>query len=160
MAYSKYFKFIEWILFVGLCALSGVFMGGVLDKFFSRKTSFTQSEEPIKELPVLMICFTKPESRKTDYEYDKDFTIEYGTQYSKNSTFIVEEAKTTIFQGILYLSKFQTFYMGNCYKITIEPNTENMLNHWRKFFLNFNETIRDFELPLTDIYVTSENNAY
>ena len=50
--------------------------------------------------------------------------------------------------------------MGNCYKITIEPNTENMLNHWRKFFLNFNETISDDELPLTNIYVTSENNAY
>ena len=158
-AYPKYFKFIEWILFFGLCALSGIFMGGVLDKFFSRKTSFTQSEEPIKEYPTLMICLVKPESRKTEYEYDSDFRIEYETPHSISPTVLKEGAKTNIYRGISYLNKIQTYKMGNCYKITTVLNTENMLNHWKKFFFNFNETIKD-DLPSVNIYVTSENNAY
>ena len=48
-------------------------MYGVLVKFFSGKTSFTQSEEPIKELPTIVICFSKPYLRKTQYEYGLDF---------------------------------------------------------------------------------------
>ena len=52
----KYFQVIEYILFFCLCGLSIVFMRGVLDQFFSGKTSFSQSEEPIKELPTIVIC--------------------------------------------------------------------------------------------------------
>ena len=140
---TKLFKVIECTLFVGLCGLSGFFMWGVLDKFFSGKTSFTQSEEPIKELPTLTICFTKPESRKIEYEYDLDFRIEYKISNSINTTFLKEGEKTTIFEGLIYLNKIQTMYFGNCYKISTVPNTKNMLNHWRLFFLNFNETIID-----------------
>ena len=56
---TKYFIVIEWILFFGLCGLSGVFMHGVLHNFFSGKTSFSESEEVMKELPTVVLCFSK-----------------------------------------------------------------------------------------------------
>ena len=72
-----YFKVIEWCLFFGLCGLSAVFMRGVLNKFFSGKTSFTQSEDHIKELPTVTLCFSMPNTRMTEYEYGSDFKIDY-----------------------------------------------------------------------------------
>ena len=56
---TKYIQVIEWILYFGLCGLSAFFMHGVLEKFFSGKTSFTLSEESVKELPTIILCFSK-----------------------------------------------------------------------------------------------------
>ena len=55
---DKYFQVIEWTLYFGLCGVSAIFMNGVLEKYLSRKTSFTQSERPIKELPSVLLCFS------------------------------------------------------------------------------------------------------
>ena len=74
---AKNFQVIEYILFFGLCLLSVVFMHGVLDKFFSGKTSFSQTEDYIKELPTIVICLNKPNSSKIEYEYGSDLQIWY-----------------------------------------------------------------------------------
>ena len=57
---SKYFKVIEYIFFVVFWGLSIYFMYGVLEKFFAGKTSISQSEEYIKELPSITLCFMNP----------------------------------------------------------------------------------------------------
>ena len=77
MHQTNFFKIIEYIFLIALCGLSGYLMYGVLDQFFSGKTGICQSKEPIKELPTITFCFTKPNSRKTEYEYGKDFKILY-----------------------------------------------------------------------------------
>ena len=51
----KLFKILEWILFVGFIIASGCFVSGVLENFFSRKTSFSQHKEKVTEYPVLNI---------------------------------------------------------------------------------------------------------
>ena len=53
----KLFKILEWILFVGFIIVSGYFVSGVLENFFSRKTSFSQHKEKVTEYPVLNILF-------------------------------------------------------------------------------------------------------
>ena len=42
---DKYFQVIEWTLYFGLCGVSAIFMNGVLEKYLSRKTSFTPNFE-------------------------------------------------------------------------------------------------------------------
>ena len=45
----------EWALLIGLTIISGWFASGVLDNFFSQKTSFTQYEKIVTEYPVIAI---------------------------------------------------------------------------------------------------------
>ena len=47
---NKVFKILEWILFIGFIITSGCFASGVLQQFFSRKTSFSQHKEKVKDL--------------------------------------------------------------------------------------------------------------
>ena len=47
----------EWVLLIGLTIASGWFAYGVLDNFFSQKSSFSQSEEAVKTHPVIVIEF-------------------------------------------------------------------------------------------------------
>ena len=46
---------LEWALLIGLTIASGWFAYGVLDNFFSRKSSFSQREEAVKLYPVIVI---------------------------------------------------------------------------------------------------------
>ena len=69
----KLFKILEWILFVGFIIASGCFVSGVLENFFSRKTSFSQHKEKITEYPVLNILF----GQSTSEVNLSDFSIIY-----------------------------------------------------------------------------------
>ena len=54
---EKAFKMIEWILFIGFAITAGWFAHGVLEQFFSIRTSFSQHEEQITEYPVVVMIF-------------------------------------------------------------------------------------------------------
>ena len=83
----KYIRVIEWILYFCLCGISVFFMYGVLDKFFSGKTSFAYYDESVKELPTIIFCFSKSDSTKTEYEYGSDFKILYQIFYKPTYLF-------------------------------------------------------------------------
>ena len=54
---------LEWALLIGLTIASGWFAYGVLDNFFSEKSSFSQTEEEVKTYPVIvieLIDFSRP----------------------------------------------------------------------------------------------------
>ena len=51
----KFFKIIEWNVFIILLALSGYFMYEVLEQYISGKSSFAQSEKQITELPTITL---------------------------------------------------------------------------------------------------------
>ena len=120
---TKYGQVIEWVLYFGLCGLSVYFTYGVIDKFFSGKTSFSQHDVPVNELPTIVLCFSnKYDSRNIDYEYGSDFKIEY--EFYKNglhSVFLKEGEYSTLMEEMLYLEKITTT-IGNCFKITTVLN--------------------------------------
>ena len=93
---AKFFQIIEYILFFALCGLSGVLMYGVLDKFFSGKTNFSQSEESIMELPTITFCFSNHNSSIKKYEYGSNFKIEYKKETISN-VILVEPIKKAFF---------------------------------------------------------------
>ena len=56
---DKLFKILEWILFIGFVIASGWFASGVLQHFFSEKTSFSQHKERVTDYPVVNIMFSR-----------------------------------------------------------------------------------------------------
>ena len=160
----KYFTFIEWILYFCLCGLSAVFMNEVLDKFFSGKTSFTQSEETLMELPTIVLCFSKTNSRKPQYEYGSDFQIEYmiSDKNWNNEIFILKEGINSMqFGETLWLGEIATKYEGNCYNITSEVIDTYIRKQYTNIKLDFNKSITEENLPsYLKIFITSRKNAY
>ena len=63
---DKVFKIIEWILFILLITTSGWFASGVLQHFFSRKTSFSQHVEEVSDYPVISIILWHPKVNPCD----------------------------------------------------------------------------------------------
>ena len=159
----KYFQIIEWILYFCLCGLSVIFMYGVLDKFFSGKTSFSQSEESIKELPTIMICFSKPNLSQSEYEYRSDFKIEYrlnDRNWRPETTFL-KEGTNKLFGEILWLQKVATQFQGYCYNLTSVLTNKYMMKQLTEIMIYFNESIIEENLPTNlKIYITSEKNSY
>ena len=52
---QTHLKILEWVFFIGLSIVSGWFAKGVLQQFFSRKTSFAQYEDTVKDYPVISL---------------------------------------------------------------------------------------------------------
>ena len=74
---EKFLKILEWIFFIGLCLVSIFYSSTVLMQFYSVDSSLKQNEEPITELPTLVICiFTKNET-EFKWKYGTDYEIEY-----------------------------------------------------------------------------------
>ena len=71
------FKGIDWALFIGFCFLAGHFMKNVIDEYQAKKTSFTQSLEPITKLPTVVLCSESPYS----WVYGTDVKISYQAPY-------------------------------------------------------------------------------
>ena len=160
---AKYIKVIEWSLFLGLCGLSAIFMWGVLDKFSSGKTSFTQVEEPIKELPTITLCLSMPDSREIEYEYGTDFEIKYeiSAENSKHSIILNDGENSTILGEKVFMEKFITILFKNCYKIRSILSNGYVIKDSTIIQINFNTSMSEGDLPYSlQSYFTSENNAY
>ena len=117
---DSYFKFLNWILYLCLCGLSAFFMWGVLENYISGKTSYSQSEEPMEELPTITLCFSNKDSIKTTHEYGLDFKIKYGltARDTLASTFLIEGTNMTVLGEIVSLNKIISRTQGNCYKFS------------------------------------------
>ena len=55
ISHKKLVFTLEWTLLIGLKIVSGWFASGVLQNFFSGKSSFSQREEEVKTYPVIVI---------------------------------------------------------------------------------------------------------
>ena len=182
-AFELIFKFLNWILLAGVMITSAWFMRDVWEKFQSNKTSFTMYREYRTAMPTTVMCFQPfikatilakynlsiaqlvyldfPNSMmneswldfnyKASYIIGRDFIIKYD-----GVILDVGDTNTTPNQTIV-VEKLQTIWSGLCYKITIKNITFNKPN----FNLVFNQSIVSHQdIPLPEIYVTSEDNAY
>ena len=164
MVTKKQTKIIEWISFLGLCILAIYFMWGVMGKFLSNKTSFTQTEEPMKELPTIVFCFSKVGSYETEYEYGSDVEINYGlfvTYGEYHNVTLKEGENTTLLSETVHLEKLRG-YLGNCYKIITMLSDMKLLKQYTysAFKVYFNESIINKDKPTLKVYFTSKRNAY
>ena len=79
---DKAFKILEWILFIGFSIVAGWFASGVLEQFFSRKTSFSQHEEEVTNYPVISIDFNGYQASEINLT---NVIIFYGTRGMKEN---------------------------------------------------------------------------
>ena len=77
LSLNKLFKCLEWTLFLGIGAISVLFIfhGEEIEQFRSKATGFKLKELPITERPAITIC---PYSETEKYEYNIDFSIAIG----------------------------------------------------------------------------------
>ena len=115
----KVFKTIEWTLFAGFCMFSIILIREVLEKFYSRDTSFKHYNIPVFEHPTITIGLSQYFENGTKYElkfsYGLDFRIKYhydGFFLNKGKNYRNDSKEMILFEEIV------TLYYGHCYKIT------------------------------------------
>ena len=73
---DKACKILEWLFFIGFIIVSGWFASGVLQQFFSNKTSFSQYEEKVTQYPAITIIL----QHQTSEVKTEDVFIKYATR--------------------------------------------------------------------------------
>ena len=74
---DKVFKSMEWIFFIGFSIAAGWFASGVLQKFLSGRTGFTQHEEEVTNYPVISMVFSGYQASEIN---QTDVVIRYHTK--------------------------------------------------------------------------------
>ena len=125
------FKGIDWALFIGFCFLAGHFMKNVIDEYQAKKTSFTQSLEPITKLPTVVLCL------ESDYAwvYGSEVNISYMAQ--NNDVSLKENQKYDLIDDneVVEFNQFD----GKCFKINstlMEPFEQS---HSREITIHITE---------------------
>ena len=157
----KVFKTIEWTLFAAFCIFSIIFIREVLEKFYSRDTSFKHYNIPVFEHPTITICLSQYFENGTKYQlkfnYGLDFRIKYhydGFFLNKGKNYRNDSKEMILFEEIV------TSHYGYCYKITTK--SDKIIKGDSKYIkVYFNESIPHEHLPsLLKLYFTSEENSY
>ena len=76
---DKFFKFVEWTVFIGLCIASYFVTIGVWEQYKSYDSNFKRSKEPVSDGLTMVINFwpVKNKGSGKDFEFGKDFTLSY-----------------------------------------------------------------------------------
>ena len=156
-------KIVECILYLTCLSASAFFLYGAFEKYVNAKTSFSVRREPIRRFPVITLCFSGPNSTKTSYEYGSDFSIEYviWTGGSPPIYTFLNEGKNhlPVLKAPVYLHKFITAYMGNCFKVK-SVSLGFVKSKYQEFMLHFDKSIPYKNLPALKLFFTSGKNVY
>ena len=165
---DTFFRILEWTLFLALCIVSNLFLKEVWHKYETYDSNVKTSSKMVKSAPTLMICFwpSKNKANNQPFEQDKGFSMFYATDninFERNKTKLVEGNMIIPDDGektkVSY-EKIDTFEDGSyrtCHKISSEfiPKSK-----WDAVKINFDGSILKENLPIVDIYITSEENSY
>ena len=93
LSLNTLFKSLEWILFLGIGAISVLFIfhGEEIEQFRSKATSFQLKELRITQRPAITIC---PYSETEKYEYNIEFNITLGYTILKLGKFGIIRVNT------------------------------------------------------------------
>ena len=167
-----FFKILEWALFLALCVVSILFLKEVWHKYETYDSNFKMSTKMVSSAPTLMICFwpSKNKANGQPFEEDKGFAMFYTTD---NINF--ERNKAKLVEGTMIIpddndvetektkvryEKIDTFEDGSyrtCHKISSEFKPRSK---WAAIKINFDGSILKENLPVINIYITSEDNSY
>ena len=142
------FKIIEWTILIFLLMVSISFMWDVMNKYNSKDTSFKQHKKSLTEYPTIVFSFDP-----WSYEYGVDFNIIIDQHHE------LELGNTSINGNIVLLEPIETIY-GNFFKLQKMPYSKEIQPNKFNILFKFNESIPKEELPLTKLYITSEENSY
>ena len=143
---------IDWGMFIAFCILSGHLMNNVIHEYQAKKTSISESLEPIKDLPTLVACF---DSYYT-FAYGKDVNISYN--YATNRWLNqMEEGKVYNLSAANEMVQALKFN-DQCFKVSSTVTKSPAILGQRGIAMKLRDwsNIRPRNLIL---YVTSEENS-
>ena len=156
---EKYFKIVEWGIFLGLCIASYFVIIGVWEQYSSLDSNLKRSTEIISDAPTMLFQFHPKinNANGKEFEFTNDFNFSY-------SIWGGEFPIINLTSGINYIQtdgmNFQVKYeklSERGHKISsdfISASTEGIIS------VHFNKSILLEDLPRVEIYITSEENAY
>ena len=149
---KQIFKGLDWTLFVGFCLLACHFMNNVIVEYQAKKTSFTQSLEPITKLPTVVICLESEYS----WVYGKEVNITYETPHTDVS--LEENQKYDLKDDHEVVEINQ--YDDQCYKINSTLMEPFQQSHYRVIYIQITEYGAENMPEYIHVYFTSEVNSY
>ena len=160
------FKILEWILFIGFTIIAGWFASGVIEQFFSRRSSFSQCEKDIINYPVITIQFNRMASEVNLTNaiiryYAKGFGK--GSQILKNGENHFHNRKRNVTQSVILesLEKSNGFRLFRIIHRT--PIFGKELNNvYVQIFTKFEEKTKKTQLGPSDVvyfFLTSLENS-
>ena len=156
----KIFKYLGWILYLGLFLTAILFTREAMEKFFSGDTGITLSEEKIDlQHPTITICFKVRVREREFFRYGTDFNITFvvkSEDYKNidNFTLSIGENDLKMSSTKVYLQEMYTYFSGVCYSIRAmrKPDKKYIRLHiW-------NNAARP--LPSISVHFTSKENSY
>ena len=94
LLFVKFFKYLGWILYLGLFLTAILFTREAMDKFFSGDTGITHYQEKIDFLhPTIIICLGEPGDL---HKYGMDFNITYTIIAEDYFTYIRNRVNTVV----------------------------------------------------------------
>ena len=148
-----FFKGIDWALFIGFCFLAGHFMKNVIDEYQAKKTSFTQSLEPITKLPSVVLCMKS----SLDWTYGIHINISYWGNH--DHIFDMIENKRYLLQDEAEVVEVNQFG-AECFKINSTIMQPFEQSHSRTIALSLIEYDAEYMPKYIRVYFTSEENSY
>ena len=146
------FKGLDWALFIGFCFLAGYFMNNVIIEYQEKKTSFTQSLEPITKLPTVVICL----QTYSTWMYGRDINISYETPHTFVSLKEKEKYDLKIDNEVLEVNQF----VFNCFKLNSTLVKPFEQSHFRKIYIKITDYGAKYMPEYVHVYFTSEVNSY
>ena len=142
------FKIIEWMILILLLMVSIYFMWDVMNKYNSKDTSFKHYKKSLTEYPTLVFSLY-PWSYKLGVNFniiiDQHHELSFGN--------------TSIDENIVSLEPVETVF-GNYFRLQKISLSREIKPTKFSILFKFNQTIPKEELPLTKLYITSEENSY
>ena len=159
---DKTFKIIEWILFIGFSIVAGFFASGVMQHFFSQKTSFSQLEEKITDYPVVII--TAPSHSDVNLN---NFKIKYWAKGMKYPPSLWKlELGENNFHNEIYNTTEKVILetVENChgkrgFRIIHATPQKDRPEVWIKIYANFKKNPEDLFSNLVSFKLSSRKNS-
>ena len=146
------FKIFDWAVFVGLCFLAGYFMNNVIVEYQAKKTSFTQSLEPIIKLPTVVICLES----EFAWMYDKYINITYWTPNTIVSLIENQKYELKDDNEVVEVNQFEQ----RCYKINSTLVKPFEQSHFRWISIQIVNYDEEYMPKYVNVFFTSEENSY
>ena len=154
---NKYFKFLEWICYFGLCGLAILLTWQVVSKFLEKESSFIQSRKTIVRAPTIALCFSP---KNLDYTYGLDFNISIYSSYTAYAKDISRRLSLDLYKDKEKFQEIITSYSGKCYKV-IADTFNGSQSMFKVVTVNFNTEKHPLEkIPKLKVHITSEDNFF